>query len=303
MSVIEDHKEFHLMKCPHCQMEFRLADLEPTLDKGNFKCHVCGKRFPSPLPEHKYTAPPVRKKSYRTPVYIVLAILIALASFHYFTATPKITPTSVPSLTPGPAPASVTEKTMPAQIQSNSEKYQTIARIAADFHKNHTYTMEGEFVCVDMAISVWNQLMTNGIDSKIMCGTVKEDITDWDYRQLVIKSDHAWVVAQVSPTEKVAIETTAGVVIKPDAKNAAPYFRGIVFDNPAQIKKFEFNRKKANEVCQEANQLINDWNNNIAGKVQRSDANIIKQSRIEQRKQDCENTIIKMEEFRPRAIF
>jgi len=282
MSDEKNAEENTYITCPHCRMEFKLEDIVVTLDKGNFKCHVCGKKFPSPLPEHKYIAPPSRTAKYRSPVLSLLIIIIAVVAVHF------LVPGTISSLLPGPP--------IP-------KKLRTVTRIASEFHKNHTYTKEGEFVCVDMAISVWNQLVTNGIEAKIMGGNVKEDITRWDYRQLISKSDHAWVVAQISPTEKVAVETTSGVVIMPDMKNAAPYFRGIVFDNPAQIKKFEFLRKNAHELCQEANQLINDWNNNIAGKEYRTDANIIRQSKLEQRKQDCDNIINKMEEFRARAIF
>lgn len=289
--------------CPHCRMDFRCRDIEPTLDKGHFKCHVCGKKFPSPLPEHQYTPEPVRPGRYRALIYAVLAVVIVFAGVYFFTSASKIAPVSAHFSSPGPAPAPVAEGKAPATTLSASEKLQTIERIAADFHKNHTYTMEGEFVCVDMAISVWNQLVTNGIEAKIMGGNIKEDITDWNYRQLVTKSDHAWVVAQISPSEKVAIETTAGLVIKPDMKNAAPYFRGIAFDNPAQIKKFEFQKRRANEVCQEARQLIDDWNNNIAGKQYRSDANTTRQSKIEQRKLDCDNAALKLEEFRSRTVF
>ena len=55
-----------------------------------------------------------------------------------------------------------------------------------------------------MAINVWNQLATNGIEAKIMGGNVKENISSWNFRQLVMGSNHAWVVAKLSPTEKVA---------------------------------------------------------------------------------------------------
>lgn len=282
-------------------MEFRLVDLEPTLDKGQFKCHVCGKKFPSPLPGHQYSAPPVRKSGSRTLVYVFLAVLIALVSVYYFNVTSKSKPVSVQH--PGQAPASLAGKTASPAAQAGSEKLQLIKRIAEDYHKSHTYTLEAEFVCVDMAIGVWNELVTNGIDAKIMGGNVQEDISSWDYRQLITKSNHAWVVAQISPTEKAAVETTAGKVFTSDMKLAFAYFRGIVFDNPAQVKKFEFLRKKAGEVCPEANQMINDWNNNVVGKQQRTEANIALQSRIEQRKQDCDSTIKKMDEFRSRAIF
>lgn len=290
-------------------MEFRLVDLEPTLDKGQFKCHVCGKRFPSPLPGHRYIAPPLRKPGYRTSGYVILAVLIALVSAYYFIVSSKIKPVSelkpgyVQPSPPGQGPASLAVKTASPAAQSGSEKLQLIKRIAEEYHKSHTYRLEAEFVCVDMAIGVWNQLVTNGIDAKIMGGNIQEDISTWDYRQLISKSNHAWVVAQISPTEKAAIETTAGKVFTSDMKIAFAYFRGISFDNPAQIKKFEFLRKKAGEVCPEANQMITDWNKNVVGKQQRTEANIALQSRIEQRKQDCENTINQMDEFRSRAIF
>ena len=100
-----------------------------------------------------------------------------------------------------------------------------------------------------MAIDVWNQLKTNGIESKIMVGNINENVTAWNYRQLVRESNHAWVVAKLSSTEKVAIETTAGVVIKPGMNNASAYFKGIEFDNPGQIKRFDSLRKKTNQVC------------------------------------------------------
>jgi hypothetical protein len=86
-------------------------------------------------------------------------------------------------------------------------------------------------------------------------------------------------------------------------KNASAYFKGIEFDNPGQIKRFDFLRKKAHEVCRDANQLINDWNENIAGKQRRSAETIARQSRVEQRKQDCESTQTDLEEFKSRAIF
>jgi predicted Zn finger-like uncharacterized protein len=276
MSGTGDAKGNMYVKCPQCQMEFRMDDIVSTLDKGNFKCHVCGEKFPSPLAEHKYTDPSARAVKHRSPVLIFLGIVLAVIAIHFLASAAKT------SLFP--------------------DKIQTVTRIAAEFHKNHTYTQEGDFVCLDMAISVWNQLTTNGIEAKIMGGNVKEDITGWNYRQLASKSNHAWVVAKVSPTEKVAIETTAGVIIKPGMKDASAYFRGIEFDNPSQIKKFEFLKKKANEVCQDAKHLITDWNDNVADKQRRSEEIIAKQSKVEQRKQDCENTLNAMEEFRSRAI-
>jgi hypothetical protein len=196
-------------------------------------------------------------------------------------------------------PASQTAKPAPQTLN----KMQIVELIAAAFHKTHTYTLQGDFVCLDMAIDVWNQLRTYGIEAKIMGGNINENITAWNYRQLVRESNHAWVVAKLSPTEKVAIETTAGVVIKPGMNNASAYFKGIEFDNPGEIKRFDSLRKKANDVCRDASELIKDWNENVAEKQLRPDEIIAKKSRIEQRKQDCESTQNNLEEFKSRAIY
>ena len=53
----------------------------------------------------------------------------------------------------------------------------------------------------------------------------------------------------------------------------------------------------------DASELIKDWNENVAGKQLRSNEIIAKKSRIEQRKQDCENTQNALEEFKSRAIY
>src|SRR5208337_1231329 len=120
---------------------------------------------------------------------------------------------------------------------------------------------------------------------------------------LVWESNHAWVVAEPSPTEKVAVETTSGAVIKPGMQNASVYFKGIEFDTPAEIKRFEGLRQKAHEVCKDADHLIRDWNENVAGKQHKSEETIAKQSQLEQRKTDCENTFKELKEFESKARF
>ena len=199
----------------------------------------------------------------------------------------------------GPAPAAL-QAAVPAQ--NIPDKMKIVEQIAARYHMGHSYTLEGGFVCLDMAEDVWNQLRTFGIEAKIMGGNIRENITAWNYRQLVLEGDHAWVVAKLSPTEKVAIETTTGAVIKPGMQNASVYFRGIEFETPAEIKRFESLRHKAYEVCRDADQLIKDWNENVAGK-QKSEETIAKYSRLEQRKQDCEDTFKDLKEFESKAIY
>jgi hypothetical protein len=146
-------------------------------------------------------------------------------------------------------------------------------------------------------------LKTNGIEAKIMGGTLTESITAWNYRQLAMESNHAWVVATISPSEKVAIETTAGTVIKQGTLDAAPYFKGIAFDDPAQIKRFELLRKLAIGNCRDALKLVDDWKENVTEKQLRPAEIVAKQSKIEQRKQDCENAFREMREFESKAIF
>ena len=303
------------IKCPHCHIEFKLDDIVHTLKKGHFKCPVCGKKIPSPLAEHQKNTLSAPIGRHLVSVLILLGIVAAFASIHFLTPEDKTPPPAkivAPALMPpnsSPPPAqSIAIPTTPAPeaalpATQPPEKMQIVERIAAGFHKTHTYMLEGDFVCLDMAIDVWNQLRTYGIEAKIMGGNINENITAWNYRQLTRESNHAWVVAKLSPTEKVAIETTAGVVIKPGMNNASAYFKGIEFDNPGEIKRFDSLRKKTNEVCRNANELIKDWNENVAGKQLRPDEIIAKKSRIEQRKQDCESTQNNLEEFKSRAIY
>jgi hypothetical protein len=144
--------------------------------------------------------------------------------------------------------------------------------------------------------------MTNGIEAKIMGGTLKEDIMTWSYRLLVLDGDHAWVVAKISPTDKVAVETTSGIVIKPGMKNSSLYFKGIEFDNPAQVKEFE-NLRTRLEMCKEAHELVEDWNKNIAGEKRATVELIEKKSKTEQRIQDCANVINALDKFKSRVIY
>lgn len=300
------------IECPHCHMEYDLDDIVHTLKKGHFICPVCGKKIPSPLAEHQESRPSAPVGKYFVPVFILLGIVAAFTAIYFLAPADKKPPvetTVAPAIMPpssSPPPAQAIAVPAPQAVLPAPrvpDKMQIVERIAAEFHKSHSYTLEGDFVCLDMAISVWNQLITNGIEAKIMGGNIKENVIAWNYRQLARESNHAWVVAKLSPTEKVAIETTAGAVIKPGMKDASAYFKGIEFDNPAQIKRFDLLRKKANEVCQDAGQLIKDWNENVVGKQRRSEETIAKQARIEQRKRDCESTLNNLEEFKSRAIF
>lgn len=308
------------IECPHCDFEFKSEDIAHTLQNGNFKCPVCGKKIPA-APAPKNNSSRVLRGKYYVIILMATGVLAALILYHFTKSPPQATSRTVsaaPAATGSliaPSPASVIippdaspppEAMPPLQTQqasSKPDKMKMVEQIAAEFHKGHTYTLEGEFVCLDMAIDVWNQLMTNGIEAKIMGGTLHESITAWNFRQLAMESNHAWVVATIGPKEKVAVETTSGTVIKPGMKEYASYFKGIEFDSPAQVKRFELLRRKMNDVCRDAHQMIQDWNQNVGGKRLHPAEIVARQSRLEQRKQDCENTFRELREFESKAIF
>ena len=311
------------IKCPQCRIEFNMDDIAHTLRNGHFKCPVCEGQIPLPLVESqgKNRHLPIAKYLLSVIICVILAVSAAFYVINNRSAEiskpAELPPAkSLPPMSDAPAyhpppPAPVIEPAAPvvnlaAPVPKSSltpqEKLQLVEKIAADFHKTHTYMSEDRFVCLDMAINVWNQLMTNGIEAKIMGGTLKEDIMTWSYRLLVLNGDHAWVVAKISPTDKVAVETTSGVVIKPGMKNSSLYFKGIEFDNPAQVKEFE-NLRTRLVTCNEAHEMVEDWNKNIAGKKLATVELIEKKSKTEQRMQDCANVINALDKFKSRVIY
>jgi hypothetical protein len=309
-------------------MEFNDEDIQQTLKDGLYRCPVCGKKFPSSLTETE----PEKKIPNNWLIFCLSAIILVLGTWIVFDGgnpgksaqesvpahhvTPSVPRTSdIPVAAPLPPPPAVNPTattTAPAASVSvatpgglptpTQDKLQMVEKIAMDFHKNHTYTLEGDFVCLDMAITVWNQVVTNGIAAKIMVGNVQEDIT-WSYRALITRANHAWVLARVSPSEEVAVETTAGGVIRKNIKNSSLYFKGIEFDNPAQVKEFDMLRKQL-IVCRDANEMVADWNDNVAGRKQRVTAGIIEKKAIaEERMKACESVVEALGKFKSRAIY
>ena len=310
------------IKCPHCKFIFDAKDITHALQNGHYKCPICGKKFLSPSADQsENTSSSMKKGKYLILVCTILIIIIAAFSFYLFASKEKTLPVTkavIPAVTdhvsvPSPAVPSLPVETPvpqdPLAVPNTPpptpkpDKMKIVERIAAVYHVSHSYTMEGGFVCLDMAIDVWNQLMTNGIDAKIMGGRIDQNITAWNYRQLALEGNHAWVVATISPTEKVAVETTAGKVIKQGSEQGVPYFKGIAFDSPAEIKRFELMRKATYANCRATSQMVNDWNENVAGKQLRPEDVIARKSQLEQRKADCENSFNALKEFESKAIF
>jgi hypothetical protein len=120
------------------------------------------------------------------------------------------------------------------------EDYDTPAEIAQkivkQYHETHVYSEYDFFVCSDMALDVWDMLKAQGINAIIQIGNVKTEAKD------ITDADHAWILAEVSPGEYLALETTGGYAVWDNPL----YYKGWSFDNPKEYKryvelKYEFN--------------------------------------------------------------
>jgi hypothetical protein len=111
-----------------------------------------------------------------------------------------------------------------------------IKKIVEDYHKTHTYSKEDMFVCADMAIDVWNMVITQDINAIIRVGRVDKDITE--LRQI----NHAWVMAEVAPGEWIALETTGGYLVCPAQpvcqNNNSRYYTGWDYAGPKEFKEY-----------------------------------------------------------------
>ena len=107
---------------------------------------------------------------------------------------------------------------------------ETVENIVKWYHETHIYSKYDFFVCSDMALDVWNMLKAQGINALIQIGNVEtgaENITE---------ADHAWVLAESSPGQYLALETTAGSLVW--RENNPLYYQGWSFDNPREYKRF-----------------------------------------------------------------
>ncbi len=129
---------------------------------------------------------------------------------------------------------------------------ETAEKIVKYYYDTHEYSMTDLFICSDMASEVWNMLKAHGIDALIVVGNKDTAIGD------ILLSNHAWVLAEVSPGGYLALETTGGFVV-PESENPL-YYRGWSFDSPADLKSHnqlvrEYNLRVVirNQLAAEAN--------------------------------------------------
>jgi len=107
---------------------------------------------------------------------------------------------------------------------------ETAQNIVNHYHETHIYSEYDFFVCSDMALDVWDMLKAQGINAIIQIGNVKTEAKD------ITDADHAWILAEVSSDEYLALETTSGYAVW--AEDNPLYYKGWSFDNPKEYKRF-----------------------------------------------------------------
>jgi hypothetical protein len=115
-----------------------------------------------------------------------------------------------------------------------NQNIREIKKIVEEYHESHTYIGKDVYVCGDMSSDVWNMLETKNINALIVVGNVDKDITS------IQEANHVWVVAEVSPNEWIALETTGGYLVCDDSDICAAsnprYYEGWNFENPKELK-------------------------------------------------------------------
>ncbi len=178
-------------------------------------------------------------------------------------------------------------------VPSNIE---IVENIVNEYHKIHTYSESDFFVCADMAIDVWNQVKSKGINAKICAGNIDKDILkdSESLREYLSKQNHAWVLAETSPFKWVALETTGGYLVWGESiedeslvKNDL-YYGGFCFYNPKEFKKCIDLRRNYLKTCNEADRLRDYWNSNYVGKYNTFEISEFK-GRMNSKIEECNN--------------
>jgi len=140
---------------------------------------------------------------------------------------------------PEPTTASPTPTpTNPAGTMKD-QNIATIKNIIEQYHQTHTYNLTDMYACAQMAQDVWDMVETKGINASIEIGNISQDITR------IQQSDHAWVLAEVSPGEWIAMETTGGYLVCNDTRicavNNTRYYTGWTFNTPRELQTYMMN--------------------------------------------------------------
>jgi hypothetical protein len=124
---------------------------------------------------------------------------------------------------------------------------QKVVQLIKNYYDAHNY-MEDIYDCNDMSGDIWNMLKKQGINSLLAVGNIDMPITD------IAQSNHAWVLAEITPGTYLALETTLGTTVA--RKDNGGYYRGWSFKTPADVIKYQ-------EIFAQYNILV-DYRNTLA---------------------------------------
>jgi len=123
-----------------------------------------------------------------------------------------------------------------APQSQNDKNIMIIKGIVETYYKSHTYSKTDMYACAQMSQDVWDMVKTKGITAVIYIGNVDNDIST------ITDSNHAWVMAEVSPDRWIAMETTGGFLVCADNEvcsvNNDRYYHGYKFSNPKELQAY-----------------------------------------------------------------
>ena len=142
-------------------------------------------------------------------------------------------------------PAELYEKLSPAQ----RARADAIIEVLKKYSSRNTYSELSETQCKQMSEAIWFRLVGQGIPARLAAGSVDAQVnTAVDI--FVRKANHAWVMAELSPGEWVALETTNGTVVSKDM-NQLYYMGGVYFQRPEDVYRFDGARRKLRQYAKQ----------------------------------------------------
>ncbi len=166
-----------------------------------------------------------------------------------------------------------------------------VSEIAKKYYETHTYSTLDLFVCVDMAIDVWNQLRTKNLGAYLQVGNIDTNLTNLaDGLEMLRAVNHVWVMFEAYPGEYLPLEVTAGSIVTSADPRAERYYEGWKFDNPKRLKEFIDARRRAFEVCGQSERLVEIYNRAFAGRRITGDT-LAAQGMIILKKQECNQAV------------
>jgi len=189
---------------------------------------------------------------------------------------------------PEPAPPVIIPEPVEYRRTYPGRAIQQADEIAKQYKRTHTYSIQDMFVCVEMSMDVWNQLITNQIKAYLRAGNPEMDLRTYEkyspeyYRHI----NHVWVMFQTEDGEHLPLETTGGYVVRKSHPKYLNYMEGIDFENPKKLKAHVETKARMADACKEAQRIAKEFNAVHAGK-RHTPQTLVEKGKADQKIQDC----------------